>query len=452
MRRELLIILALLILSTCASALTLHNTEMPGENPSVYGSIIAFETHEDNAGTDLNEDGDTGDRIIQYHDLEKKTTFTTKATGKKPQVFAYYLVFETSEKEEGKDLNDDQDKEDTILQYYNIHEQKTVNTKLDAQNSYLYQYLVVFSTPEKALNADFNNDGDFDDNVIRYYDLQTKEASTTEQIGDYPSTNGKRILFTTNEKDAKTDLNNDGDEDDSIFQVYSLETKTVFSTKTAGTKATMNKNGIAVYTENNKLVIHDIEGNKRQETGIHATNARIRQNIVLYDYDDKINAYNINTQTKTLTEVYGQKPDMFENIMVFQTHEEHTGDLNKDKDQKDTIIRYAVSSDEDNDSLPDMIDNCPSIKNTNQADLDKDGIGDECDAKLDIEQKPAQKQETQKTENKTQQTQQQTAKETTRKSDRGLWFGIIMILLIVIIAAMLILPGYYRRKKKSFGF
>lgn len=39
--------------------------------------------------------------------------------------------------------------------------------------------------------------------------------------------------------------------------------------------------------------------------------------------------------------------------------------------------------DQDGDGLPDAIDNCPTVVNVDQRDLDHDGIGDLCDADRD---------------------------------------------------------------------
>jgi hypothetical protein len=47
-----------------------------------------------------------------------------------------------------------------------------------------------------------------------------------------------------------------------------------------------------------------------------------------------------------------------------------------------------VAADDDSDGVPNTLDNCPSNANTNQADADADGLGDECDADDDDDSLP----------------------------------------------------------------
>lgn len=454
----LLFLSAALLLSTCAGAFQLFNTETPGKNPSAYGGIIAFETHEDYAGEDLNSDGDMGDNIIQFYDIDKQTATSTKTTGRNPSVFANNIAFETLESEEHKDLNDDGDEEDSIIQYYSLHDEKTINTEIEGQDPYLYQYLIVFSTLEKSMGIDYNNDGDLDDSIVRSYDILKNELVNTKQVGRYPSTNGRRIFMSTSEKEAKTDINNDGDMDDELFQVFSIEAKTVVPTDLAGTKSTMNKQGIAAYVQDGRLKLYDAEGNIFTDTGMAAGSCRIKEEMALCDENSKIKTYLLSTKTTALVDIRGAKADLFENTIAFQTEEEYAGDLNNDGDQKDTIIRYAIAEDEDADGLITVMDNCPMSANPTQADIDNDGIGDECDA-TDDRPKDAEQAEEEAAEQETKQTEQiQSADEnkdnpeSENESSWETWFGIILAVLIIIVGAVLYIPGYYRRKKKGFGF
>jgi len=43
----------------------------------------------------------------------------------------------------------------------------------------------------------------------------------------------------------------------------------------------------------------------------------------------------------------------------------------------------AGLDDQDNDGIPDSLDNCPSISNADQADLDLNGVGDVCEQEDD---------------------------------------------------------------------
>jgi hypothetical protein len=48
-------------------------------------------------------------------------------------------------------------------------------------------------------------------------------------------------------------------------------------------------------------------------------------------------------------------------------------------DTTDTLSDCETNADPDGDGLAARVDNCPAAANTNQADIDADGIGDDCD-------------------------------------------------------------------------
>lgn len=65
-------------------------------------------------------------------------------------------------------------------------------------------------------------------------------------------------------------------------------------------------------------------------------------------------------------------------------HVNTTGDLSSSLGNSGTATDTLTANDDiDDDTVLNAVDNCPTIANTDQADLDKDGLGDVCDADID---------------------------------------------------------------------
>ena len=140
------------------------------------GSIIAFTTHEAGAGEDLNGDGDKNDYVIRYYDITNKSVVNTGAVGRLPSVSGPVIAFTSFEDSAGKDLNGDGDKNDHVIQYYDISKKHLVNTSVVGgsreEGPSVNGSVIAFTTHEGDIDKDLNGDGDKHDSVIRYLIVQ----------------------------------------------------------------------------------------------------------------------------------------------------------------------------------------------------------------------------------------------------------------------------------------
>lgn len=355
--RALFLIILLVILSSFASALKAFDTRALGRNPDFSGSMIVFETGEPEVGTDLNNDSDKIDTVIRHYNIETKELASTGIAGKNPVILGTNIAFESPEASQNKDLNADGDKNDTVIVYYSIKDRKIIDASSAGRNPAMTEKLIVFSTPEAETGIDYTNDSDKTDNVIRYYNVATKEIINTKQAGTNPVINDKYIVFEASEKELREDLNKDNDLDDNILRYYSFETKQAGNIIAFGQRPSISKENIAAFTVQEKLandlnddldledeilMYYDIPSQKLANTKIEGSEASIFGKTIAFAQDNKIVLYNIENRTFLLTELYGKDPVISGNNMAFSTHEFFTGDLTEDGDNKDTVIRYAA--------------------------------------------------------------------------------------------------------------
>lgn len=380
MKKPVILLTLLIILSMNAAALKIINTQAEGQNPVLYGSITAFETSEKSIEKDLNNDGDTQDTVIRYYNIDTGDTLNTEIAGKNPSIFAYTIVFETSEKEQGTDLNADNDTEDNVILYYNIKERKVISTTAEGHNPSIYADYISFSTPESRLGIDYNNDGDQQDEIIRFYKLSTKELTNTRAAGLNPAVSDGYVIFETLEKDEDKDLNKDQDKNDIVLRYFIMETSKTLSTFAEGQEPRLNEENVAAFaSQDGMLQFYRIPTQEMEQTGIKARQPAITNNLAAFVQNEKISVYDLDKNSYTLNEVYGASPSVFENKLAFATNEALTGDLNMDGDSTDSIIRVILGEDSDRDGVYDFADNCPETENQNQSDRDMDAEGDACD-------------------------------------------------------------------------
>jgi hypothetical protein len=225
-----------------------------GDIPSFSGNIIAYHTTEYYAG-DVNGDGDWADLAIMYYDLSTDTLTNAGVVGRWPAVSGNIIAFTTWEAAISKDLSGDGDWQDWVIRYYDISTGTVTNTgaQVDTWSSTernaVSGSIIAFALRESwPGNVDQNGDGDTSDHVIMYYDISTGTTTNTGVVGYLPTASGNIIAFTSSEDQAGVDLNGDGDTEDGVIRYYDISTGTVTNTGAVGSWPSVSGNIIAFYT------------------------------------------------------------------------------------------------------------------------------------------------------------------------------------------------------------
>ncbi len=319
-----------------------------GEGPSISGSVIAYTSYEYwyykepfirkgmyGLEGDLNGDGDWNDYVIQYYDISDGSSGNTRAEGRFPCISGSIIVFSTYEYKVEKDLNGDGDKDDYVIQYYDISKKYLVNTGVVGgsrdEGPSVSGTVIAFTVYEGSVDKDLNNDGDKNDYVIHYYDISRKDLVNTGAVGgvreEGPSVNGSIIAFTTHEAGAGEDLNGDGDKNDYVIRYYDITNKSVVNTGAVGRLPSVSGSVIA-FTSFEDSAGKDLNGDGDKN-------------------DHVIQYYDISKKHLVNTGVVGgsreEGPSVSGSVIAFTTHEgDIDKDLNGDGDKHDSVIRYLI--------------------------------------------------------------------------------------------------------------
>ncbi len=199
--------------------LTADNGDM-----DIKGNIVVFVVDEFTEGVDLNGDGDAFDQNI-LHVLNISTGVITNL-GTSSQIhdldikgnIVAFLSDETS-----GDLNGDGDTLDLIPQIFDAGTGVITNIGLEANAVQTEGSFVVFTRDEGVDGVDLNNDGDaFDQEVAYIFDIATATITNLEIVANVPHAIGNNaVVFEVGEEDSgNTDLNGDGDVNDSVLHLF----------------------------------------------------------------------------------------------------------------------------------------------------------------------------------------------------------------------------------------
>ncbi|MEM7219796.1 MAG: hypothetical protein AAF515_15615 [Pseudomonadota bacterium] len=209
-----------------------------GSYAAVGDSHIAMLTVERQIGTDLNGDGLLNDAVLRYRAVAGGPVINTGLAvyNFRIETDGYHVLFLQHEAYVGEDLtgDGDGDRGDVVLGYYGIEHdvvrytdiQPHINTgSLGKLRSYsISENLISFTQREHAVREDLNGDGDTNDYVVRYFDIDSGATHDTGLVAPYAVVDQGQIATTVSESAAARDVNADGDQDDAVIVVFDTAT------------------------------------------------------------------------------------------------------------------------------------------------------------------------------------------------------------------------------------
>ncbi len=188
----------------------------------VVGGVLAAEISEaDQGSTDLNGDGDASDFVLHVHDLNLPAAggvdlgLASLGYGGNPATDGDTVAFLVSETfQASSDLNGDGDALDAVLHLFDVASGVTINVGIagysDGGSGLLVEEgEVAFRVPEASQDStDLNGDGDLDDTVLHVYHLSD---GLLANVGLAVTRATRHFSAVYETYQGNTDLNGDGD-------------------------------------------------------------------------------------------------------------------------------------------------------------------------------------------------------------------------------------------------
>jgi hypothetical protein len=234
-----------------------------------------------------------------------------------------------------KSLNGDADVEDTVLSLINIRTLAIQDTGIavdytladDDENravQFSGDWMAIQVSEAANGGVDLDGNGRAIDHVLTLYHAGTKRRTNLGIAGSRPAFLGGRLYFVRNERQAKTDLNGDGDLLDGVLCSYDLPSKQIDSLgMEAAAGFQVAGDWIAAHSSESAQAARDLNGDKD-----------LGDNVVqLYQVSQK-------KWVNTGLEASGGLA-LTDRVLVLATEEEKQGgrDLNEDGDAADVVCQ-----------------------------------------------------------------------------------------------------------------
>lgn len=213
---------------------TFFTVDVPGFNSQVDGTLGALVVSEARqGGTDLNGDGDAVDNVVHRIDLPSAQVTNLGYASFFARANHGLLSFLVREVDQGADLNGDLDVGDMVLFVDDVRTGSLVNTGLGVSTfSHPGARGVAFLVSENdQAETDLNQDGDDRDRVLYFYDRERAEVVNVRLAVDLYRVVGKRVVLEVEEDNQSgVDLNGDGDAADDVTHVFDVDHRSVINT------------------------------------------------------------------------------------------------------------------------------------------------------------------------------------------------------------------------------
>lgn len=269
--------LALLLIIPSAFALSVSDVSVKGDNPSLYGDSFAFE----DAGR------------VKVFDVSHGEAYDV-GPGANPSLFGFNLAYGDA----------------GLVKYVNVRD-RTVVTIGQGVFPSIYADKIVFSTKEMQLGADVSNDSDRDDDIIQEYDVTKSELKNLGVVGKYPVSNQRYIVFVTEESQVSVDLNSDGDKNDGVLRVFDRESREVSNAKVEGRGAVIGREGTVAFVSQGRLGFMDARSRSWQVTELKGEDPSIHDDTILFSKDNELFGYSVESGVLARLEK-GESPSIFD--------------------------------------------------------------------------------------------------------------------------------------------
>lgn len=329
------------------------------------GDLLGFFALEQD-GPDLNGDGDTNDQVVHVYDFSTDVVTNLGLTSGSHNAFGDNLfAFGVTEFAQGNtDLNGDGDTSDAVMHVYDASTGTITNLGL-ANSVYLRDVqiagnLVGFAVREDGQGeTDLNGDGDATDlAVLHVYDANTGVTKNLGLEGPQFVIGDDFVAMSVRESfQGNTDLNSDGDANDSVVHVYDASNDTITNLAVLGSGFETDGRYVA-FLGPGAVHVYDSTTGVLTNVGLSANGLISPMNggrIVFPVYEvvagadlngdgdmtdvNVIHVYDANTGVLTGLDLSGSSPQVTGDLVTFLASEFYEGgDLNGDGDANDRVL------------------------------------------------------------------------------------------------------------------